>query len=100
LTIELVLLIGALTFASRAISAVALPQLPARVRQVLDRMPAAIFAGLAAHELVIPGAGLADPHTIAAALGALIALPRRSLLMALIGGLLGYVVGDLALRLL
>jgi branched-subunit amino acid transport protein len=97
---ELILLVGAITFASRAVSVAVLPPLPARIRHVVDRMPAAIFAGLAARELVVPGGGLVDVHTLAAAAGALIVSPRRSLLVCLIGGLTGYVAGDLALRVL
>ena len=100
MTWELVVAIGAITFVSRAVSLVLLPQLPARVRQVLDRMPAAIFAGLAAHSLVVPGGAMADIHTLAAAAGAVIAAPLRSLPLCLIAGLVGYVVGDLALRFL
>ncbi len=98
MTWELVLVIGAITYFSRAVSVVALPQLPARVRHVRDRMPAAIFAGLAAHSLVVPSGGLADVHTLAAAAGALIAAPLRSLLLCLVAGLGGYLVVDLALR--
>jgi branched-subunit amino acid transport protein len=97
-TWELVLAIAAITYFSRAVSVVALPQLPARVRHVLDRMPAAIFAGLAAHSLVVPAGDLADIHTLAAAAGALIVAPLRSLLLCLVAGLGGYVVADLALR--
>ena len=100
MTWELMLVIGAMTFASRALSVVVLPPLPARVRHVVDRMPAAIFAGLAARELVLPGGGLVDVHTIAAAAGAVIVTPRRSLLVCLIGGLVGYVAGDVALRIM
>ena len=97
---ELIVLVGAITFASRAVSVAVLPPLPSRIRHVVDRMPAAIFAGLAARELVVPGGGLVDLHTLAAAAGALIVSPRRSLLVCLIGGLIGYVAGDLALRLI
>jgi branched-subunit amino acid transport protein len=100
MTWELVVVIGAITFVSRAISLVLLPPLPGRVRQFLDRMPAAIFAGLAAHSLVQPGGELADIHTLAAAAGALIVAPLRSLLVCLVAGLVGYGVADLALRLL
>lgn len=100
MTWPLMLLVGSITFASRAVSLVFLPQLPARIRHVLDRMPTAIFAGLAAHSLVLPGSGFADVHTLAAAAGALIAAPRRSLPLCLVAGLAGYAIGDLALRLL
>jgi branched-subunit amino acid transport protein len=100
MTWPLMLLVGAITFASRAVSLVFLPQLPSRIRHVLDRMPTAIFAGLAAHSLVLPGSGLADIHTLAAAVGALIVTPRHSLPLCLVAGICGYVLGDLALRLL
>ena len=100
MTWALMALIGAITFASRSVSLVVLPQLPASVRHILDRMPVAIFAGLAAHSLVAPGSGIADIHTLAAAAGALIVTPLRSLPLCLVAGLGGYVVGDLALRLL
>jgi branched-subunit amino acid transport protein len=99
MTWELVVAIGAITYLSRSVSIVMLPQLPAPVRQVLDRMPTAIFAGLAAHSLVVPGGGLADIHTLAAAAGAVLVAQRRSLLLCLVAGLGGYVVADLALRL-
>jgi branched-subunit amino acid transport protein len=100
MTWPLMALFGAITFASRAVSLVFLPQLPPRIRHVLDRMPTAIFAGLAAHSLVLPGGGVADLHTLAAAAGALLVSPRRSLPLCLVAGLAGYVLGDLALRLL
>lgn len=92
---ELVALIGVITFASRATAVVLLPPLPPRVRAVLDRMPAALFAGLAAHALVVPGPGLADAHTLAAAAGALLLTPRRSLPLCLVGGVLGYLAWEL-----
>ena len=100
MTLELILAIGLMTFASRAGAAVFLPPLPHRVTAVLDRMPAAIFAGLAAHELIVPGRGLAEPHTLAAAAGALIVVSRRSLPLCLVAGVIGYFAWDLALRLL
>jgi branched-subunit amino acid transport protein len=98
MTLELVLVIGAITFASRAAAVVLLPPLPDRVREVLDRMPAALFAGLAAHSLVVPGSGLAPGHVLAAALGALIVAPRKSLPLCLVAGVLGYAAWELVLR--
>jgi branched-subunit amino acid transport protein len=98
-TVELILVIAAITLVSRAAAVVLLPPLPERVRVILDRMPAALFAGLAAHSLVVPGAGLADGHTLAAALGALVAAPRRSLPLCLVAGVAGYVAWELFLRL-
>jgi branched-subunit amino acid transport protein len=98
MTWELVLVITAITFASRAAAVVLLPPLPPRLRDVLDRMPAALFAGLAAHSLVVPGSGLAQPHVLAAALGALLVAPRKSLPLCLVAGVVGYATWELVLR--
>jgi branched-subunit amino acid transport protein len=95
MTWELILLIGTITFASRAAAVVLLPPLPPRVRDVLDRMPAALFAGLAAHSLVIPGAGLVDASVLAAAFGALLVAPRKSLPLCLVAGLAAYAAWEL-----
>lgn len=92
---ELVLVLGALTYASRASALVLIPSLPLQVRVVLDRMPAALFAGLAAHALVEPGVGLVDAPILAATAAALVVTPLRSLLFCLLAGVAGYVVAGL-----
>ena len=92
---ELVLVLGALTYASRASALVLVPSLPPAVRLVLDRMPAALFAGLAAHSLVEPGAGLVGAPILAATAAALVVAPLRSLLICLVAGVGGYVVAGL-----
>ncbi|CAN5825372.1 hypothetical protein BH24CHL5_BH24CHL5_05570 [soil metagenome] len=92
---ELIIVLGLITYASRAAALVFLPSLPRRVRVVLDRMPPALFAALAAHSLVTPGAGLADASILAAAAGAVVVAPRRSLLLCLAAGIAAYVVWGL-----
>lgn len=87
---ELVLVLAVLTYGSRALPLVALPPLPARMRHVLDRVPPALFAGLAAHALVLPDAVAAPGEVVAAAAGALLAAPLRSLPICLAAGLAAY----------
>jgi hypothetical protein len=58
-------------------------------------MPAPIFASLAVLSLINPDRALVAAPIWAAALGALVTTPRRSLALALIGGATGYMVGRL-----
>ncbi len=95
MTWELLLIIALITYASRAGALVLLPAPSARVRGVIDRIPPALFAGLAAHSLVEPGVGLADPATLAAAGGALAVAPLRSLPVCLVAGVAAYVAWTL-----
>lgn len=95
MSIELLLVLAALTYASRVAGLALLPAPSARVRQVIDRMPPALFAALAAHSLVEPGVGLAQASTLAAAAGALAVAPLRSLLACLVAGIACYVVWTL-----
>ena len=88
---ELIALLALITYGSRAAALVVLPSLPHEVRVVLDRMPAALFAGLAAHSLVVPGVGLVDLPILAAAAGAIFVAPLRSLPVCLVAGVAAYV---------
>jgi branched-subunit amino acid transport protein len=88
----LIALLAVLTYASRALALVLMPHPPERIRVVLDRIPAPLFASLAALSLLEDGA-IAGATTLAAAAGALLATPTRSLLWVLTGGLGGYVAG-------
>ena len=90
----LVFAIAALTYASRAVALVAMPKPSDRFRMVLDRIPAPLFAALAAISLFDDG-DLADPTTLVAAVGALALATTRSLLWCLAGGMLGYGVATL-----
>jgi branched-subunit amino acid transport protein len=90
MSLELILLVAAITYGSRAIGLAALPDLSPRVAAVLDRMPSALFAGLAMQALVLPGPTLAGGGILAAVVGALLVTPRRSLPACLLAGTIGY----------
>jgi hypothetical protein len=62
---------------------------------ILSRVPAPIFASLATATLLGDGGTLASAPTLAAAAGALLASPARSLLLCLIGGAIGFAAGAL-----
>lgn len=95
MSVALIVVIAVLTYGSRALALVFMPHPPRRVRAVLDRIPAPLFASLAALSLIEEGE-LAGPEPLAAAVGALVAAPTRSLLWVLLGGFAGYAVGGLA----
>ena len=90
---SLLIAVAALTYGSRALSLVVLPEPSARLRRVLDRVPAPLFMGLAVSSLIQEG-GI-DTEGWGAALGALAAAPARSLLWALVGGGIGYALFSL-----
>lgn len=92
---ELLLALGAITYASRAAALAFLPPLPDRLRVVIDRVPAALFAGLAAQSLVMPGGALATGQVLAAAAGALVVAPLRSLPACLLAGVLAFLAWGL-----
>jgi branched-subunit amino acid transport protein len=94
MSIGLILLIAALTYGSRALGLVVMPTPPARVQSILDRIPAPLFAALAATSLIEDGA-FVGASTLTAALFALSASPTRSLLWVLVAGVAGYAVGAL-----
>jgi branched-subunit amino acid transport protein len=86
----LIAILAAITYASRAGALVLLPSLPPRVRTILDRMPPLLFAGLAAHSLLVPGAGLVEAPILAAAAGAALVSPLRSFPVCLVAGVVAY----------
>lgn len=94
MSLWLIAFIALLTYGSRAVALVAMPDPSRRLRVVLDRIPAPLFAALAAISLFDEGV-LAPRGTILATLGALAATPTRSLLWVLIGGMAGYALGIL-----
>jgi branched-subunit amino acid transport protein len=91
------LAIALITYASRAAAVVLLPRPGPRLQLVLSRIPAPIFASLATATLVGDGGVPAEGPVLAAAAGALLASPARSLLPCLIGGAVGYAAGVLLL---
>ena len=90
MTLLLILITATITYGSRAFSLVILPEPSPRLRLILDRVPAPLFAGLAATSLIQPGG--VEVEAWGAALGALAAAPARSLLWSLIGGGVGYAI--------
>lgn len=87
------LVLGALaviTYVSRAVPVVLLPRPSPRVETILSRIPAPIFASLATATLLGDGGAVVSGPTLAAAAGALLLSPARSLLPCLIGGAVGY----------
>jgi branched-subunit amino acid transport protein len=93
-SLVLVITLALLTYGSRAFALVLMPDPPPRIRTILDRIPAPLFASLAAISLVENGE-LASLQTLSAAFGALVATPTRSLLWVLVAGLTGYIAGHL-----
>lgn len=87
--------IALLTYASRAAAVVLLPRPSPRFETILSRIPAPIFASLATATLLGDGGAPVSAPTLAAAAGALLLTPARSLLLCLIGGALGYAAGTL-----
>lgn len=92
LTVQLLLLIAAITYGSRVGALALLPPMPQRVAVVLARMPTALFAGLAMHSLISPGPEIASTTVLAAAAGAVLVAPLRSLPICLLAGVAAYVV--------
>jgi branched-subunit amino acid transport protein len=90
MTLELIVALAVMTYTSRALALAYLPPLPARLATILDRMPPALFAGLAAHALIGPGGDMADAPVLAAAAGSLVVAPLRSLPICLVAGLAAY----------
>lgn len=88
--LTLVLAAAVLTYGSRAAATAVLPTASGRVLEFIDRLPAPLFAGLAVFALVGSPASVPDWPTMAAAIGALVAAPRRSLGLTLAVGLAAY----------
>lgn len=95
MSLALLAALALMTYGSRALALVLMPDPPQRMRVVLDRIPAPLFASLAALSLV-DGGSVAPAPTLMAAAGALVLTHTRSLLWVLAGGLAGYALGVLA----
>lgn len=89
MSLSLIAGIALLTYGSRALALVLMPDPSPRIRATLDRIPAPLFAALAVTSL-IDDRQLAEPTTLIAALFGLAATPTRSLLWVLLAGLVGY----------
>lgn len=81
---------AAVTYASRVATTALLPAPEGRLGELINRLPAPLFGGLAAVALVDSANGPGDWPLLAAVAGALIASRARSLLLVLIAGLSAY----------
>lgn len=90
--VVLLLAVAAVTVGSRIVALAVLPPPRGRLAEVVERLPAPLFAGLAALSLVGSDAGAADPATLAAVGCALLAARWSSLMLSLIAGLGGFLV--------
>jgi branched-subunit amino acid transport protein len=90
--------VAAITYGSRLAAMVALPRPTGRVEATLARVPAAIFASLATLSLITPERTVVEMPILLAALGAVLAAPRRSFALCLVAGVIGYAVGELLVR--
>lgn len=96
MTWMLLLALTVITVASRVLPMTLLPTPNGRVAEVLDALPAPLFAGLAALALV--GEGVTPPPPVlAAATAALLGAARRSLLLTVSFGITGFGLGQLLL---
>jgi hypothetical protein len=85
--------VTALTLASRLLPMALLPAPRGRAAEVLDALPAPLFASLAA--LALMGDGGAPPlASVLAAVGALVGAGRRSLPLTLACGVAGFLLGQ------
>ncbi|HET6745195.1 MAG TPA: hypothetical protein VFH90_05010 [Candidatus Limnocylindria bacterium] len=86
--------IAAITYGSRLAAMAILPRPTGRLEQVLARVTPAIFASIATLSLITEQPALVEGPILLAALGALIAAPRRSFALCLVAGVLGYFAGE------
>jgi branched-subunit amino acid transport protein len=90
----LLLVLAALTYASRAAGLALLPAPPKRLERLLARIPAPLFAGFVALSLVEPDRGAASVPVLGATAGALCVAPTRSFPIVLAGGIAGYAIAS------
>ncbi|MGH2735163.1 MAG: AzlD domain-containing protein [Actinomycetota bacterium] len=95
MSVWVVVALALLTYGSRATAMAFLPPPSGRMEEVLARIPAPLFAGLAVLSLVTEDQTLADAPVLGAAAGGLLLAPFRSLPLTLAGGVAGYVVTTL-----
>jgi branched-subunit amino acid transport protein len=89
---ELIALVALLTYGSRMAALALLPPMPPRIAVVLERMPPALFAGLAVTSVLNPDGTFGAPSVLLATLAAVVVAPLRSLMACLLAGLAGYAV--------
>lgn len=83
-------LLAAITVGSRVAALAVLPAPQGPVADVVERLPAPLFAALAALSLLDTDGAVPDPPMLAAVVCALVASRWSSLLITLVAGLGGY----------
>jgi hypothetical protein len=91
--VALVAAVAVVTVGSRVAATAVLPAPRGALSEVIDRLPAPLFAALAAVSLTGAEGSAADPALLLAAGCALASTPWRSLLITVAAGLAGFVVG-------
>lgn len=91
----LVLVVSVITYTSRATAVVFLPSARGPLLELVSRIPAPLFAGLAVFALVGEELTLPEPPVLAAAVAALLVSPKKSLGLTLAAGIVGYAVVEL-----
>jgi hypothetical protein len=89
----LVGVVAAVTVASRVVAIAVVPTPRGRVATVVERLPAPLFAVLAA-VTVLGGDRSVDPAVLGGAVAALATVRRRSLLVTVVAGPAGAVAGN------
>lgn len=92
MTWSLLGVVTVVTLASRLLPMALLPAPRGRVAEVLDALPAPLFASLAALALIGDG-GVPPLASVLAAVGALAGASRRSLPLTLACGIAGFLLG-------
>jgi hypothetical protein len=92
--VALVATVAAVTVGSRVAATALLPAPRGRLAEVIGRLPAPLFAAMAALSLVRSESGSTDPAMLVAVGCALVSTRWRSLLLTVVAGLAGYVLGD------
>jgi branched-subunit amino acid transport protein len=96
MSLWLIVAVALLTYASRGLALVAMPDPSPPVKAILERLPSPLFAALSAISLFEDGR-VAEPSTLAAAAGGLLLAPTRSLLWCLVGGTVGFVLSRMVM---
>ncbi len=90
----LVVAVAAVTVGSRIAAIALLPEPRGRLAAIVDRLPAPLFAALAAVSLTGSDRGSGDPALLLAVGCALVSTRWRSLLLTVIAGLGGFLLGQ------
>ena len=91
----LILVLGAIVYASRVVGLAFMPNSGGRLQTILERLPGPLFAALAVVALVDDSGALRSMTSVVAAAFALAASPTRSLPLIFAAGIVGYTVATL-----